>query len=295
MSGISRGTETFGSSRDNHGRALHEHNAETSEAFREDMTLAELGQRVALRLTSSVPGFPGSRNLRHPGMSMGTTARQHQQQQQEKRTQQVLVRALQHLIEIAAESLQLLDIDGEVRHFSVLHEKLQFKCLRRLSLGWTITPELHQLLYLFNSKKLRSLQKLNFNGPAQIHPDSYIHISYVSKASNNTEDNHCDASWLEHVLAPLDEATLRRSAGLNNYGLGQIHLQLYALLNCGSCSVSETEYARQQLAQQQYFLLKSEKKAKDFASQLEEQRDPLGLEDLDTSGILHQRGATTFA
>lgn len=50
-----------------------------------------------------------------------------QQQQQERQTQELLVRALQHLLGIGAESLQLLDIDGEVRHFSVLYETLHFK------------------------------------------------------------------------------------------------------------------------------------------------------------------------
>lgn len=52
---------------------------------------------------------------------------EHSHQPQERRTQELLVRALQYLIGIGAESLQLLDVDGEVRHFSVLYEKLHFK------------------------------------------------------------------------------------------------------------------------------------------------------------------------
>ncbi|KAL8449958.1 hypothetical protein Emed_002699 [Eimeria media] len=278
MSAISGGTALLEPRPSIHGRALEGHDAEASEASRENMIQAEPYHRGSLRLTTSVPGFPAARILRHPTVSMSSTVRQRHQQQQEKRIQQLLVRALQHLVEVAAESLQLLDVDGEVRHFSILHEKLHFKCLRRLSLGWTITPELHQLLCLFNSKQLRSLQKLNFNGPAQIHPDAYIHISYVSKASKIADENYCDPSWLEHVFAPLDEATLRRSAGLNNYGLGQIHLQLYALLNCGSCSVSQTDYARQQLVQQQFLLLKTEKKVSVTENDLQ----------LDSSVVKHQ-------
>lgn len=37
-----------------------------------------------------------------------------------------LLLSLQRLVELAAPSLLLLDIDGEVRHFSVLHENLTF-------------------------------------------------------------------------------------------------------------------------------------------------------------------------
>ncbi|KAL8273455.1 hypothetical protein Esti_002521 [Eimeria stiedai] len=288
LSAISGGTVLYGASPGVHRRAL-----EASDASSGNMTLAERQPRAPPRLTSSLPRVPAARILHHPGMS--TTVRQQRQQQQERQTQQLLVRALQHLVGIAAESLQLLDIDGEVRHFSVLYEKLDFKCLRRLSLGWTITPELHQLLCLFSSRKLRSLQKLNFNGPAQIHPDSYIHISYAPKVSKTSNADHCDVSWLEPLCVHLDEATLRRSAGLNNYGLGQIHLQLYALLNCGSCSVSQTEYARQQLLQQQLLLLRSEKNVNAIVKQIQEQMDPFGLDELDTSesGISHQFVAIT--
>ncbi|KAL8429149.1 hypothetical protein ACSSS7_006753 [Eimeria intestinalis] len=279
LSALSGGTVLYEASPGLHGRSLEEQDAGASDISRENLILAERHQRGPLRPTSPPTGFPGARILHH--LNMTTTGGQ--QQQLEKRTQQLLVRALQHLVGIAAESLQLLDIDGEVRHFSVLYENLHFKCLRRLSLGWTITPELQQLLYLFSSRKLRTLQKLNFNGPAQIHPDTYIHISYVSRIAKTSDADQSDVSWLEPFSAALDEATLRRSAGLNNYGLGQIHLQLYALLNCGSCSVSETEYARQQLVQQQFLLLKSEKKVKAILKQIEGQRDPLGLDALDTS------------
>lgn len=146
--------------------------------------------------------------------------------------------------------------------------------LRRLSLGWTITPELQQLLFLFSSKKLRSLQKLNFNGPAQIHPEAYIHINrFISPTISST----CSL-WGEPCSAPLDEATLRRSAGLNNYGLGQIHLQLYALLNCGACSVSQIDYARQQLLQQQLQMLRDCKKNRSIVKEIKSQSDPLCLE-----------------
>lgn len=46
---------------------------------------------------------------------------------EERETQALLVRALQQLLGVGAESLQLLDVDGEVRHFSVLYEQLNFK------------------------------------------------------------------------------------------------------------------------------------------------------------------------
>lgn len=153
----------------------------------------------------------------------------------------------------------------------------EFRCvcsLRRLSLGWTITPELLQLLFLFSSRKLRSLQKLNFNGPAQIHPEAYIHINHSKSAFISSS---C-CSWCEPLVAPLEEATLRRSAGLNNYGLGQIHLQLYALLNCGACSVSEIEYARQQQLQQQLLMLGNNKRNRAIVNEIKRQRDPLCLD-----------------
>lgn len=145
--------------------------------------------------------------------------------------------------------------------------------LRRLSLGWTITPELQQLLFLFSSRRLRSLQKLNFNGPAQIHPESYIHITRGCGNPNSSSSG----VWWEPVAAPLDEAALRRSAGLNNYGLGQIHLQLYALLNCGACTVSEIDYARLQLLQEQLVLLSRNRKTNEIVREMARQRDPLGL------------------
>ncbi|OEH76866.1 hypothetical protein cyc_06133 [Cyclospora cayetanensis] len=225
------------------------------------------------RYTSSLRGSQAPRRVR-PSSNVGT-----QQQQDDRATQEVLVRALQHILGVGAESLQLLDIDGEVRHFSVLYEQLNFKCLRRLSLGWTITPELQQLLYLFSRRKLRSLQKLNFNGPAQIHPEAYIHIHHASSASDNSRSRMS----AEPYAAPLDEATLRRSAGLNNYGLGQIHLQLYALLNCGACSVSQIDYARQQLLQQQLIMISNNKNIKGILSQISSQQDPLCLDELDIS------------
>lgn len=158
-------------------------------------------------------------------------------------------------------------------HFPIFSLASAFS-LRRLSLGWTITPELQQLLFLFSSKKLRSLQKLNFNGPAQIHPEAYIHIKHIGSPISS---NCCNA-WGEPYAAPLDEATLRRSAGLNNYGLGQIHLQLYALLNCGACSVSQIDYARQQLLQQQLQMLGSYKKNRGIVKEIKSQSDPLCLE-----------------
>ena len=66
---------------------------------------------------------PPARGTRPPH----NTSVQQQNQQHERATQELLVRALQHLLEVGAESLQLLDVDGEVRHFSVLHEQLNFK------------------------------------------------------------------------------------------------------------------------------------------------------------------------
>lgn len=73
--------------------------------------------------TDSLQNAQVSREVRPP-LSAGT---QQQDQEQEKVTQERLVRAVQHLLEVGAESLQLLDVDGEVRHFSVLHEQLNFK------------------------------------------------------------------------------------------------------------------------------------------------------------------------
>lgn len=125
---------------------------------------------------------------------------------------------------------------------------------------------------------MRSLQKLNFNGPAQIHPEAYIHIS---RSTGNTSGSGLSRSsgvfWSEPFVAPLDEAALRRSAGLNNYGLGQIHLQLYALLNCGVCSVSQIDYARQQLLQKQLLLLSNNKQIREIIEGIKSQIDPLGL------------------
>lgn len=75
------------------------------------------------RNSESLPNAPPARGAR-PTHNTGV---QQQNAQHERATQEILVRALQHLLEVGAESLQLLDVDGEVRHFSVLHEQLNFK------------------------------------------------------------------------------------------------------------------------------------------------------------------------
>lgn len=203
--------------------------------------------------------------------------------------------------------------------------------LRRLSLGWTVTPELQQLLQLFEEHRLPSLQKLNFNGPAQILPDSYIHVprakprpppqwpvavddksreetlrrlaemaaqsrrpeallefkrsllaGVVEEASDAT-DSTGRGEWWSALAAPLDEAELRRSAGLNKYGLGEIHLQLYALLNAGVCKVAHVDFVREKVFRQQEDSLLRDAKRRPLASLLRDSNSLLTPQSLRAS------------